>query len=259
MTVTERPCRANDPETCRVHGTFFFPKNKMSYTDHARESEKLKMFLNPNEQKALTDYLNQDFMEMNAYLHGAELTTSPQTLKRIEYLDTALKKYAGICKGQEITTYRATKCYQAFKNQEEAQQWFSQSFPVNGKVKLAGFTSTTPNPDALFDFLPESHADLTPHIGSWLFPTQKDWDDYLASEPDEGLGNIVFIMKTRTGAPVAGYGQTFDEKEHEFLIARDKEFTVEEVASYRKVVNPYRHQNMSRSSAHATIITLREV
>lgn len=259
MTSTKQTCRAKNPETCRVHGTYLFPKSETNYAEHARESAKLKMFLNSKEQEALNNYLNQDYMEMNAYLHGAELNASEKTLNRIEHLDTALEKYASICRNEEITTYRATKCYQAFNNSEEAQQWFTQSFPVNGKVKLAGFTSTTPNPDALFDFLPQSNADLAPEIGGWLFPTQKDWDDHLASRPDEGLGNIIFIMKTHTGAPVAGYGQTFSEKEHEFLLARDKEFTVEEVIPYRKVVNPYRHQNMNRSSAHATIITLREL
>jgi hypothetical protein len=255
----KRKCRAKNPSACRVHGEtgeYVFTSTSLDYNTHTRESEKLKLFLNKYEVAAVTDYLDQSYMEMNAHLHGADLTPSADTLERIKQLDSALKKYEEIAPAETVITYRATKCYQDFRSKEEAEEWVKQQFPVKGRVKLAGFTSTTPNPDALFDFLPESHADLQPPIGTSMFPTQADWEEYLADEPDRGLGNLVFVMKTRPGAPVSNYGQTFSEKEQEYLHPRDKEFVVEQVLPHRRISNP--SKTARRSSAHATIVTLVE-
>jgi len=251
-----KDCQAKNPEFCRYHGAYHFPAEKLSYVEHVRESEKLKMFLTIDERDAVQGYLEQEYMELNAHLHGAEINPSPETLKRIKDLDAALDKYEPLRPQNVITTYRATKCYQSFTDRTEAQKWIRENFPVKSKIKLAGFTSTTPNPSALFDFLPESHADLSPTIGGPLFPTKKDWDEYLQEEPDRGLGNLVFVLKTRAGVPVSGYGQAFSQKEQEYLFPRDKEFTVDSILPYRKILNP--DDSSRRQSAHATVITLKE-
>jgi hypothetical protein len=254
--MTDRRCQAANPATCWKHGEFVLPSSPQNVESHMRESEKLKMILSPQESEALSDYLNQGYSDINAYLHGADVDTSPETLERIKHLDNALKKYEQLASAEPVVTYRATKCYRKFRNRKEVTAWVKNQFPKESKVRLAGFTSTTLNPESLFDFLPESHADMTPMVGGPFFKTQKDWDDFLSEQEDRGLGNLIFVMETRSGAPVSSYGQMYGSKELEYLHARDKEYVVKDVLPYRKVLNPNKADR--RSTAHATIITLVE-
>jgi hypothetical protein len=251
--MRQRRCEAKDPETCRVHGKFVFPADNVPDRNTTfTESEKLKMLLSKEEAEALVDYLDQDYTPINAYLKGGHPNPDPDMIKKVQVLNKALKKYSMLNPGIEKTTFRATKCFQTFANKAEAKAWVHEHFPKNKTVTMAGFTSTTTSPQALFDFLPESHDDIilnNPGIDPTRFGE------------DEGLGNLVFIIKNKTGVPVSSFGHYHADKEQEYLYPQDAKFVVEQVTPYRMVPNPEepRPGFRVRKHAHATIITLKEV
>lgn len=259
MTSSNR-CRAKDKSTCRVHGTFTFPEHSLDFAAHAQVSAQLSKILSDPEFEALSGYLKHDYTEINGHLHGTGgVPETHPAIKRIPKMDKALKKLRKNVTPKERILYRATKAFQDFKSREEASEWVTKKFPVGSTVSMPGFTSTTPNPKALFDFLPESHADRDV-IEKELSPERKKkWEKFKSRNTDRGLGNIIFVVKGKTGIPVSEYGQTYAKKEQEYLYPRNTEFLVEDVLPYRKVVNPDEYDRGRRPHAHATVITLREV
>lgn len=256
MTI-QTNCHAKNPETCRYHGSYTLQILPMDPETHKTDSEKLMFFLDTKEKSALASYVDQDYTEINACLYGA-FSPDDETDQKIKAIDSALSKYRNLNTGEVRTTYRATKSYMDFSSKEDAKKWVEDNFPVGQEVTLPGFTSTTPNPCALFDFLPESVDELKPNIGSlpWQQPDMDSWEAHKTRKKNHGLSNLIFVMKSKSGVPVSSYGQMFAVKEQEYLHPRDSTFTVEKVEHYRRVKNPDPYHR--REAAYATIITLTE-
>lgn len=253
-------CRAQNPETCRHHGHFLFPSTSMNFAHHAEASEKVRFFLQPEETSAVSHYLSQGYTELNSYLHGASPYAAEKTKQCVAHIDSALRKYETLQPQEIITTFRATKTYVNFKSKEESEKWFLEHFPEQGTVTLAGFTSTTPNPNNLFDFLPQAHEDIN---SDGLFKGESSTEEEVESKltqlfgPNQALSNLIFVIESKAGMPVSSYGHTYDEKEHEYLLPRNKQFIVKKVTPYKKILNPDPYS--MRKTAHATIIQLKEL
>jgi hypothetical protein len=258
--MSQRKCEAKDPSTCRVHGTFVFPTNTPDIQTTYIQSEKLKMLLSQEEETALVGYLNNDFMRINAQLNGQGPDMTSEELEQVETINKALKKYQQLNPGEEKITFRATQCYQDFATQSEMESWVAAHYPENGTVTLPGFVSTTASPEALFVVLPNSHADERLLYAD--HPEElEDLNKFLAKVPDEGLGNLVFVIKNKSGVPVSSLGHHHAAFEQEYLYPAGSQFVVEEVGAYR----PFSVTSVSAEDgktfdhkAHATVITLRE-
>lgn len=254
-------CQAKNPATCRNHGVYVLPASAtLPYEKHKEASEKAQFFLTKSEVSKISQYLDRDYTTLNACLKGG-VAASSEEQSRIDVIDNALKRLQPMVgAGTPVLTFRATKAYRDFSSVEEAASWVKTTFPVGQKIVLPGFTSVTANPVALFDFLTWASEDETPNIGSlpWQKPSLEEWYSYKGKQPNPGLGNLVFVIETRTGVPVSSYGQQFDEKEQEYLYPKDSSFRVKKVLPYRKIPHPDPSSGWGRKSAHASIVFLEE-
>ena len=257
-------CRAKIRAVCPVHGVTYAstlntktgnfeynPANDIDLTFKA--SQNYSLLLTGKEQEALASYANQSYTEIGEHIYKAQEHNVGTLMKNI---DSALEKHKKIA-GKDKVVYRATKLFNdRFGTPEEAAQFVNEKFKVGEELTVEGYMSTTTNPEALFDFLPESYEDLPPAQGMF---TYKNREHYLRFKDgiDTGLSNIVYEIETSSGAPLSSFGHTHARKEQEYLLPRNTKFVILEVIPNQLLNNPNEKSNEAVRKKHATVVRLK--
>ena len=266
MTVLKE-CRAKIPAICRVHGVNFvstintktgtFLHNPANNPEQAfKDSQNYRLLLNKKEQAALSAYANQDYTKIGEHVYGKQ---EHEVSQLMQSMDSALKKHEKIAGSNDKVVYRATKLFnEKFTTPEEAASYVNDKFKVGEEITINGYMSTTANPEALFDFMPQSYEDLPPSTGMFGFKDRAHYAE-LNQGYDAGLSNIVYEIETPSGAPLASFGHAHADKEQEYLLGRNKSFIVLEVIPNQLLINPNEQTHASIKKKHATVVRLKEV
>lgn len=266
--MTAIRCRAKDATLCRVHGLGFpsgfnrvngmFTFVRPSLAEHKLESEKFNFMLSEAERVAVKGYLDQDYSNLTPYLYSQENHSSHNFGEQVKLIDSALAKYETLQPEGSRVVYRAVKLVSegALSSTEQVADAVGGKYVVGETFTVEGYMSTTENPQALFDFLTQSYYDIPKRDKPRMYSIDS-LEEFLNMSGDESLRNVVYEISTPSGAPVSSFGQTYADKEQEFLLGRGKTFKVVEVIPYSKLVNPV--QSHVLNSAHATVVRLVEV
>jgi hypothetical protein len=258
-------CRANIPAICRVHGvnfastldlktgTFNFnPANDINKT--LRDSQNYSLLLTDAEKEALASYANQSYTQIGEHLYGVQ---SHDVKTMMTKIDTALAKHKKIEGTKSKIVYRATKLFDNnFATPDESADFVSNKFKVGQELTIEGYMSTTTNPEALFDFLPESYEDLPPSTGTFGIKNREQYLELLNGK-DSGLSNIVYEIETSSGAPLSSFGHANAHKEQEHLLPRNMRFVILEVVPNQLLNNPNKNSHEAISKKHATLVRLK--
>ena len=260
-------CRANIPAICRIHGvnfestldlktgTFNYnPANNINKT--LKDSQNYSLLLTNTEQEALASYANQSYTEIGEHLYGVQDHDVKKTMTNI---DTALEKHKKIEGEKSKVVYRATKLFDnKFATPEESANFVGSKFVVGEELTIEGYMSTTTNPEALFDFLPESYEDLSPSEGTFGIKNREQYLGLLNGK-DSGLSNIVYEIETSSGAPLSSFGHTHAHKEQEYLLPRNMKFVILEVVPNQLLNNPNKDSHEAVRKKHATLVRLKAI
>lgn len=266
MSVTV--CKAKNPATCRVHGHRFnastgdFGKRPL-LESHKQQSQRFEFLLTKKQREAVDSYLSQDYMNITPHLYGKPSYGNTEKLPNtIALIDSAINAYETISDHEPKVVYRATRIAagEKFSTEKQMEEAIQKKFVVGSIHHVNGFMSTTENPEALFDFLPEGWADMAERrktkAPSMFAP--KDKEAYLnLVHDDQSLNNVIYEIQTTSGAPVSSFGHVHAEKEQEYLLGRNKNFRIIEIIPYQKVNNP--NEDAYTSYRHATVIRLEEI
>lgn len=262
---TAQTCRAKNSATCRVHGKKFNAStgqfsSRRPLEEHQAESEKFKFLLNSKQKAAIDSYLDQDYMELTPVLYGKDHDDAEVLKEKAALMDEALNSYEAIADRKSKVVYRATKLDSngSFTTMEEVSAYTAKKFPVGKTFTVPGFLSTTENPEALFDFIPDGYADYAAQPKGKFSGNIASLKEYIeVVGQDNSLNNVVYEIVTPSGAPVSSFGHTHAEKEQEYLLGRNKTFKITEVVPFTQLHNPV--ESWVRSSAHATVVRMVEV
>lgn len=252
-----------NPKTGRFAGSIGegktrIPQNRIvGYrTTKPDTSENFYNALTAAEKIAVSGYLNQDYMELTPILYGDTSKLTSDKINQIRLIDNVINRYhANPANHTPKTVYRATKIVDGkYGTQEDLEKALKEIYPIGGTVNLKGFTSTTQNHDALFDFLPPGYAD-SQKTGLYAVKSQEHWNE-LNNGYDPAFNNIIYSIDTTKGLPVHAFGQIFADKEQEYLLPRESKFRVTKVEPYTKVE---RETPNHRGGVHATIIHLTQI
>ena len=254
-------CQAKNPATCRFHGQHFtstinfengtFNSSSLNPSELNKKSKVFELILTNKEKAAIVEYLEQGYTNFNKELYNEQDTYYSSQIKLV---DSALAKYEQLNKGEKKIVYRATKMYDAsFGSDEDLNEYLKTHYQPGDTITMKGFTSTTTNPEALFDFLTETYKDVAKRYKQ----TQEEYSSIWEGK-DSGLSNIVYEIETPSGAPVSSFGHTYGDKEQEYLLPRNKTFKIVEVIPQTKLNNPNPDARIL-AHRHATIIRVVEV
>jgi len=261
-----RACEAKNPDTCRVHGRRFNPETgnftpRRPLVEHQEEASRFLFLLTDEQKKALRAYAGPAFNSITRHLYGRDVSDVEETKKIIAVMDEAIAAYEQVGPEKERVVYRATrlKSDELISSPEERDRMVAERFKVGSTVSMDGFMSTTENPEALFDFLPDGYEDYAERPQSALFArekkTRESYIDMMGG--DESLNNVVYEIRTTSGVPMSGFDHIQADREQEYLLGRGKKFKVMEVIPFTGLNNPGNSSILKRR--HATVVRLVEV
>ena len=269
MTNVSSRCRAKNRATCPVHGINFpttinfskgtFKPNPANDVEKSlKNSKNYTLLLQEKEKESLSAYCKQDYTPVADWIYGGESYSSANPQQLIKNIDSALTKYEKIPDRPSRVLYRATRLYdKSFATPEEATSYMKKNFQPGSTFETKGYMSTTPNAAALFDFLTESFDDLTINPKHpFGFKSREEYTEL--SGKDRGLSNVIYEIETRNAAPVSALGDTYAEKEQEYLLGRGKKFQIIEVIPHTPLNNPTGTSGVLKKR-HATVVRVREI
>lgn len=261
-------CQSNNPATCRYHG---IPESKIDFekgifnidfettaANNLVESQRFEFFLNSEELETVKQYCDQDYTQINTYLHNADNTVPSEFKAKIKILDEALSKVPPLSEPRLV--YRAGKPYvegeleyKQFDTLEEADEFYRNHFDKGKIITFKGFTSTTEDPNCLVDFTSSGYDSHPPKQGLIR-------EEYNRIIGREGTSNIIYEINTRKGVALSSFGQTYAKKEQEILLPRDTQYKVVAVHTNKILtfINrlPYEDRPVKRL---VTVVQLEEV
>jgi hypothetical protein len=259
-------CRAKNPATCSHHGSpisqidfeqgKFLINHEKTLTDNKKRSEVFKMMLSKKEEEALNDYLSQEYVPLNRYLHSDEKDEHYE--EKVAVLDSVLAKAV---LDEPKVVYRATSPYDSegnrveFSSLEEAEEYYRKKYPIGSIVEFPGFTSTTEDPNCLCDFIARGW-----DTASETQKTKTTREEYQRITGTSGLTGIIYEFKTSKGASVASFSQTYADKEQEILLPRGSKFRVVNVHPNKKMTFQNRMVYETREEQRMiTVVQLEEI
>ncbi len=250
-----------NPNTGKFAGSIGNGKNKIPTTRHfiprkPDTSESFYKSLTIEEKAAITGYLDQDYMKITPLLYGDQTYSTPARLNQIRLIDKILERYhSNPANHNPKTVLRTTKIMETkYTNQQELDQDLKTLYPLGTLITLKGFTSTTQNKDALFDFLPPGFADSSKK-GLYAAKTQEAWNRPYDGQ-DTSFNNLIYAIETPNGLPVHSFGHFHANKEQEYLLPRNKQYKITKVEPYVEVEKEIPDH---RQKVHATIIHLTQI
>lgn len=174
---------------------------------HVQRSKELMSLLDESQQRAILEYTDQDYTEINQYLLDPKAAKSEcddeqiaKIKQQIETLDEAFLQIPASEEPRVLYRYFTPPVHH-----NDAEQWVEDRFVPGETVTFPTYLSTSAVPDAVMPVLRHSMpADL--------------------ADLDESASNTVFQIYTRKGLPVSSLAHMPQEQEE--LLPRNMEFKV---------------------------------
>lgn len=202
--------------------------------------------LDDEDKKALTDYVQDRYGDINDALYG-NLEMTPEIEKEIEALDKALAK----------NSHKAPKTvWRSFGGGNLNKEFHERGYKVGDTVKFDGYTSTSETSSGLSGVLNSLtwYSQETPS-DEWEYESEKSFkikvSDEYGKNGDKGRSTVLCI-RPKNAAPVSMLRGRSTEQE--WLIPRGKSFRVSEIYENRELEG----KNM-RSGTYAHVYVLDEI